>query len=190
MRNRSNKRLSGVEKTARRYVQLPYPVSRHVSRHVAHKASTAWITWHVHIPGVCSYQHVTSIWTVKFKRLLNLLHTSSLLVIQVVRTDNIILHVRMLFFVNQSLFLIAFLTSLHHILFNISYPKPTCAILLFFQHFVFEVADGQSHPPNLNNLKKLTLLILIIIVVIIITVINHCYSCIIIMILINTSIIV
>ena len=39
-----------------------------------------------------------------------------------------------------------------YFVFNISYPKPVSAILLFFQHYMFDIKDKQSIPVNLSKL--------------------------------------
>ena len=46
-----------------------------------------------------------------------------------------------------------------YFVFDISYPKCLSAVLLFFQHHVFKLKDGQAAPTALNvlvrNLQKL-----------------------------------
>lgn len=38
--------------------------------------------------------------------------------------------------------------------FNISYPKSVCGVMLFFQHFIFNLKDKQKQPPCLTKLYQ------------------------------------
>ena len=41
-----------------------------------------------------------------------------------------------------------------YFVFNIAYPKSVCGVMLFFQHFVFNLKDKQKQPPCLTKLSQ------------------------------------